>query len=57
MLVKFSFVHSQRGLFPGSAQNELPARLVHAIGKILQRLQASGIYGGHIPEPKNDDGR
>jgi hypothetical protein len=30
---------------------------VHAVGKLLQRLQASGIDGCHIAESKNNERR
>ena len=55
MLVKFSLMHSHRRLFPCPTRNELSSGLVHAVGKILPRLQARGIDGCHIAEPKNNN--
>ena len=57
MLVKFSLMHSHRRLFPCPTKNELSSGFVHAVGKILQRLQAGGIDGCHIAESKNNDRR
>ena len=57
MLVKFRLLHPHRWLFPCPTKNELPSGFAHPVGKILQRLQASGIDGRHIPESKNNDGR
>jgi hypothetical protein len=57
MLVKFSLMHSHRRLFPCPTKNELSSGFVHAVGKILQCLQARGIDGCHIAEPKNNNRR
>ena len=57
MLVKFSLMHSHRRLFPCPTKNELSPGFVHVVGKILQCLQARGIDGCHIAEPKNNNRR
>ena len=56
MLVKFSLMHSHRRLLPCSTKNELSSGFVHAVGKILQCLKASGIDSSHIPKSQNNDG-
>src|SRR5713101_48131 len=50
MLVKFSLMHSHRRLFPRPAKSELSSGFVHAVGKVLQCLQARRIDGGHIAQ-------
>src|SRR5579864_2295774 len=57
MLVKLSLMHSERGLFPGTAQNELPSGFAHAVRKILQCLQTRRIDGRHVSKPQNNDRR
>src|ERR1022692_4747955 len=56
MLVKFSLMHSHLRLFPCPTKNELSPGFVHAVGKILQCLKASGIDCSHVPESQNNDG-
>ncbi len=57
VLVKFSLMHSHRRLFPCPTKYELSPGCVHAVGKILQCLQAGGIDSCHIAKPKNNDRR
>ncbi len=57
VLLKFGLAHQTSGLFARAAENQAAAGTVDDVRKLLQRLQACGVDGGHIAQAKNQDGR
>src|SRR6185312_17551708 len=50
-------MHEAPGLFASAAQKEPAPSRVDLIGQALQRVQASGVNGGHVALPQNHDRR